>query len=492
MVTSGKMLKYILHNHLRRNIMQRMSTRLVMVDRETPMLLPPDLRDWLPEGHLVHFIVDAVAALPLQGFHVNVRGTGSEQYPPAMMLSLLIYCYATGRMGSRQIEAATHTDVAVRYICGGDLHPDHDTICTFRRQNGALFSESFVKVLAYAQELGVLKKRGGVSVDGTKIAADASKHSAVSYQRAGEMIAELEKEVQELMALAESADRAPETAKLNVPAELARRKDRQAKLAHAREAIEARFEERRKEQQEDYEKKMAAYETKREQRKHAGREPQPPANQPDNKAQYNFTDPQSRIMKAGSGEHFEQAYNAQAAVDTEGSMLILGIHVTDAPNDKQQLIPTIQSVDPMAREITEALADTGYFSEDAVTKVEANGGPTVYAAVEKCSHHRSVSDLLEKGDPPLPPDTATATEKMSQRLRTAAGKAKYALRKQTVEPVFGIIKSVMGFRQFSLRGRVKVSLEWTLVALAYNFKRLARLVHLMNSPNPDVRCAFAS
>jgi transposase len=234
------MLKYILHNHLRRNIIQLMSTRLVMVDRDTPMLLPPDLRDWLPEGHLVHFIVDAVAALPLQGFQVNVRGTGSEQYPPAMMLSLLIYCYATGRMGSRQIEAATHTDVAVRYICGGDLHPDHDTICTFRRQNGALFSESFVKVLAYAQELGVLKKRGGVSVDGTKIAADASKHSAVSYQRAGEMIAELEKEVQELMALAESADRAPEAAQLNVPAELARRKDRQAKLAHAKEAIEAR------------------------------------------------------------------------------------------------------------------------------------------------------------------------------------------------------------------------------------------------------------
>lgn len=465
-----------------------MSTRLVTVDRDTPMLLPPDLRDWLPQGHLVHFIVDAVAALPLQGFQVNVRGTGSEQYPPAMMLSLLIYCYATGRMGSRQIEAATHTDVAVRYICGGDLHPDHDTICTFRRQNGALFSESFVKVLAYAQELGVLKKRGGVSVDGTKIAANASKHSAVSYQRAGEMIGELEKEVQELMALAESADRAPEAAKLNVPVELARRKDRQAKLARAREAIEARFEERRKEQQEEYEKKMAAHEAKREQHQHAGREPQPPSNTPEGKAQHNLTDPESRIMKAGSGEHFEQAYNAQAAVDTEGSMLILGVHVTDAANDKQQLIPTIQSVDPMAREITEALADTGYFSESAVTKVEANGGPIVYAAVEKCGHHRSVSDLLEQADPPLPPDAATVTGKMRQRLRTRAGKAKYALRKQTVEPVFGIIKSVMGFRRFSLRGRTKASLEWMLVALAYNFKRLARLVYLMRSPKPEAMC----
>jgi len=471
--------------------MRHMSTRLITVDRETPMLMPPDLRDWLPESHLVHFILESVSELPLQGFQVNARGTGSAQYPPSMMLSLLIYCYATGRMGSRTIEAATHTDVAVRYICGGALHPDHDTICTFRRQNGALFAESFVKVLAYAQELGVLKKRGGASVDGTKIMANASKHSAVSYQRAGEMIAELEKEVQELMAIAEAADRAPEAAKLNVPVELARRKDRLAKLAHAKEEIEARFEERRKERQAEYDAKAAAHQIKCEQGKRRGKKPHPPANKPEDKDQYNFTDPESRIMKAGSGEHFEQAYNAQAAVDTEGSMLIVGVHVTDAPNDKQQLIPTLQSVDPVAREINEVLVDTGYFSEAAVTTVEANGGPTVYAAVEKCGHHRSVSDLMEKEDPPLPPDTATATEKMRHRLKTVAGKAKYALRKQTVEPVFGIIKSVMGFRQFLLRGRAKVSLEWTLVALAYNFKRLARLVQMGRSTNPSSTCAFA-
>jgi hypothetical protein len=356
-----------------------------------------------------------------------------------------------------------------------------------------LFQESFVKVLAYAQTLGVLKKRGGVSVDGSKIAANASKHSAVSYRRASEMIAELEGEVQELLTMAEAADRAPEAARLDVPAELARRKNRLAKLALAKQEIEARFEQRRKEQQAEYEAKVAAREEKRAQGQGVrGREPQPPCEQPDDKAQYNFTDPESRIMKAGSGEHFEQAYNAQAAVDTEGSLLILGAHVTDAPNDKEQLIPTLQSVDPAAREITEALADTGYFSEVAVTEVEADGGPTVYAAVEKSGHHRSVSDLLEKVEPPLPPVTATATEKMRQRLKTAAGKAKYALRKQTVEPVFGIIKSVMKFRQFLLRGRAKVSLEWTLVALAYNFKRLARLVQRMRSPHPSATCAFAS
>lgn len=471
-----------------------MSTRFVPIDRNTPMLLAPDLRDWLPEGHVVHFIVETVEQLPLHGFQVNVRGTGSAQYLPTMMLSLLIYCYVTGRMGSRQIEAATYTDVAVRYICGGECHPDHDTICTFRRENGPLFSESFVKVLAYAQELGVLKNRGGVSIDGTKIAANASKHSAVSYGHAREMLAELEKEVQELMVLAESADRTPETAKLEVPAELARRKDRQAKLEIAKREIESRFEERRKGRQAEYEAKCAARDAQRTQgqQRVRGREPQPPPSQPDGKAQYNFTDPESRIMKAGSGEHFEQAYNAQAVVDTEGSLLVLGVQVTDAPNDKEQLIPTLHSVNSEVRAVTEALADSGYFSESAVANVEAGGGPTVYTAVEKQGHHRSISDLMEKADPPLPPENATWTEKMRQRLRTTAGKAKYALRKQTVEPVFGIIKSVMRFRQFLLRGRSKVSLEWTLVTLAYNFKRLFRLVQMTHSPNQGLSMALAS
>jgi transposase len=443
------------------------------------MLLPVDLRSWLPDGHLVHFILDAVNAVSLQGFKVNARGTGSAQYPPAMMLSLLIYCYATGRMGSRQIEEATHSDVAVRYICGGDKHPDHDTICAFRRQNKGLFEESFVKVLAYAQELGVLKKRGGVSIDGTKIAANASKHSAVSYRRAGEMIAELEQEVEELVAMAEAADRAAEVPRLDVPAELARRQDRLAKLKEAKQEIEARFEVCRKERQAEYEAKLQARESKRNQgQRRQGREPQPPPGQPDDKAQYNFTDPESRIMKAGSGEHFEQAYNAQAAVDVEGSMLILGVQVTDAPNDKEQLVPTLQQVSADVRTVTDVLADTGFFSEKAVLEVEGNGGPVVYAAVEKQNHHRHPSDLLAKEDPPPPPPPpdATTKAKMRHRLQTAAGKARYALRKQTVEPVFGIIKSVLGFRQFLLRGLTKTSLEWTLVALAYNFKRLFRLI----------------
>ena len=463
--------------------MRIMSARFVNVDRQTPMLLPPDLRDWVPEDHPARFVVETVEALPVRNWRINERGTGSQQYPPPMMLALLVYCYMTGRMGSRQIEAATHTDVAVRYICGGAHHPDHDTICAFRRQNQKLLEESFVKVLAYAQELGVLKKRGGVSVDGTKIQANASKHSAVSYRRAGEMIAELESEVQELLAQAEAADRTPEAERLDIPAEIARREDRKAKLAEAREVIEARFEERRKTRQDEYEAKRSERQARRDRGERVGgREPQPPPDRPEPNAQYNFTDPESRIMKAGNSDHFEQAYNAQAAVDTEGSLLVVGARLTTAANDKEQLVPTVGCVDATVREVTDVLADSGFFSERAVRDVEGTAGPVVYVSVEKHGHHRTVAELMAPAEPPAPPAGAPIIEKMRHRLRTAAGKAKYALRKQTVEPVFGIIKAVMGFRQFLLRGRVKAALEWTLVTLAYNFKRLYRLVRQTGAP----------
>ena len=434
-----------------------MSTRFVTVDRDTPMLLPVDLRDWLPADHIVHFILEAVETLPLRGFQVNVRGTGSEQYPPRMMLPLLIYCYATGRFSSREIEQATYSDVVVRYICGGDQHPDHDTICTFRRQNGALFEECFVKVLAYAGQTQVLKKVGGISVDGSKIAANASKHAAVSYDHATRLIAELEQEVRALTAKAEAADTKPLDDGLSVPAELARRQARQAKLAEAKRIIEARF----------AEKQRAA-------------EAQPPARRkrkdptPRGKEQYNFTDPESRIMKTANG--FQQAWNAQAAVDTEGSLLIVGQRITEHGNDKQELVPTVHVVAPAVRQVSHVLTDSGFYSAEAVTAVEQDGGPTVYAALDRQSHHRSVQDLEQKPEPAAPQANAPIDERMRYRLRTKAGRALYALRKQTVEPVFGIIKEVMGFRRFLLRGKIKVSLEWTLVTLAYNFRRLYRLI----------------
>jgi transposase len=453
-----------------------MSERFVMVDRDTPMLLPPSIQDWLPEGHLAHFVVETVALLPLHGFQVNTRGTGSAQMPPSMMLSLLIYSYAVGRMSSRQIERATYEDVASRYICGDRAHPDHDTICTFRRQNADLFQESFVKVLEYAREMGVLATRGGVSADGTKIRANASKHAAVSHGRASELIAELAREVQSLMALAEKADREtlPET--LKIPEEIARREQRLAKLREAKVVIEARHAERLAEKQREYEAKLAERAARRVRGERVGgHDPKPPTTTPEATDQYNFTDPESRIMKAGSGEHFEQSYNAQATVDTAGSMLVLGAYVTDAPNDKQQLVPAVASV-VAVREVTQVLADTGYFSEAAVAAVESDGGPTAYVAVEKTGHHRTVADLLAVPEPEIPATGPTDRDAMRHRLRTAAGRAAYKKRKETVEPVFGIIKSAMGFRQFLLRGIRKVALEWSLVTLAYNFRRLARLL----------------
>jgi transposase len=461
-----------------------MSARFVNLDRQTPMLLPCDLRDWVPAGHLVHFILDAVDELPLSHFHVNHRGTGSEQYPPAMMLALLIYSYATGRFGSRTIEAATYSDVAVRYLCA-DTHPDHDSICAFRTANEAAFRAAFVSVLQLAHHLR-LTQVGTVSVDGTKIQANASKHAAVSYQRAGEMIAQLELEVAQLIERAQEAQarETPET--LDLPAELVRREKRVAALQQARQVIEERAREMAAAQQPQYEAKAAARKQQRDDgKKPRGKDPTPPNPTPDPKAQFNFTDPESRIMKAGSGQHFEQAYNAQAAVDE--AMLIVGQRVSDAPNDKQELVATVAAISPVvAPEVKAVLADSGFYSEAAVRAVEqksdgTNTGMKVYAAVEKHSHHKSVADLLPQPEPAAPGPQASAQEVMAHRLQTAAGKALYKLRKQTVEPVFGIIKEVIGFRQFLLRGRAKVELEWTLICVSYNLKRMFQLKNLMTA-----------
>ena len=453
-----------------------MPARFVNVDRDTPLLLPPDLRQWIPENHLAHFVVDAVDSLPLTNLQVNERGTGDEQYPPRMLLSLLSYCYATGTFSSRAIEQATYTDVAVR-VLSGDTHPDHDTICSFRRQNKALLAESFVQVLALARELRLLKV-GNITVatDGTKVLANASKHAAVSYQRAGEQIELLEREVATLLQKAEDADSTPLQDGLTIPAEIARRRQRLDKLQAARAVIEARARERAAAARPAYEAQQAERAAKQQRGEKVGhRPPPPPRETPQPKDQFNFTDSQSRIMKCGSGAHFEQAFNAQASVET-ASRLIVGARVTDQPNDKEQLAPNVAVIPtPVVGALGAVLADNGFYSAAAVTVVEQNGGPTVYAAVEKSSHHRRVTDLEQRPAPPaLPPDAPLAAV-MAHRLQTQAGRALYKLRQQTVEPVFGIIKEAMGFRRFLLRGLDQVELEWTLVCLAYNLRRLHRL-----------------
>jgi len=336
-------------------------------------------------------------------------------------------------------------------------------------------------VLQLAQQLKLLKLgQLTVAADGTKVQAHASKHSAVSYQRAGEMMAQLELEVQQLLAKAEQADATPLQDGLSIPAEITRRQERKAALAQARVEIEARAHARYAGQLAEHEAKLAARAAKAERgEKLRGQPPQAPTPTPKPGEQYNFTDPASRIMKAGNGQHFEQAYNAQAAVEVE-SRLIVGERVSQAPNDKQELVPTLAAIPPAAGPLAAALVDSGFFSTQAVAQIEraADGTPTgtvVYAAVEKTGHHRSVADLEKSAAPAPPAADASGLEVMRHRLKTTAGKTLYKLRQQTVEPVFGIIKAVLGFRQFHLRGLAKVALEWTLVCLAYNLKRLHRL-----------------
>jgi transposase len=457
-----------------------MATRFVVIDRDTPLLLPPNLREWVPDDHLVHFILDAIEVMDLRRVKVNTRGTGDEQYPPSMVLALLIYSYATGVFSSRRIERSTYDSVPVR-VLSADTHPDHDTLCTFRRENQGLLSESFVKVLQLAQQLKVLQfGQLTVAADGTKVLANASKHNAVSYERAGELSAQLELEVQQLLAKAEQADATPLQDGLTIPEEITRRQERKAALAQARAEIEARAQARYAAQLAEYQEKMAERAAKKERGEKVGAHtPQPPTPTPEPGDQYNFTDPESRIMKAGNGNHFEQSYNAQAAVELE-SRLIVGERVSQAPNDKQELVPTLAVIPTEVGSVAVALVDSGFFSEKAVRQVEraepgAPVGTLIYSAVEKTGHHRSVADLEVHSEPEAPAPEARLKEVMRHRLKTTAGKRLYKLRQQTVEPVFGIIKAVLGFRQFRLRGQAKVSLEWTLVCLAYNLKRLHRL-----------------
>lgn len=263
-----------------------MPARFVNIDRETPLLLPPDLRAWVLEDHLAHFILEAVESLNLSSICVNERGTGDKQYPPRMLLSLLIYCYAAGIFSSRQIERATYDHVPARLI-SADTHPDHDTICTFRRENKALLEESFVRVLELARALKLLQVgQITVSVDGSKVLANASKHAAISYERAGEMITQLELEVKELLRKAEQADSTPLEDGLTIPAEIGRRQQRKAALEKARAVIEQRASERAQRERAAYEKKAAERAGKRASGESVrGREPQPPSQAPGPKEQ---------------------------------------------------------------------------------------------------------------------------------------------------------------------------------------------------------------
>ncbi|MDT8322408.1 MAG: IS1182 family transposase, partial [Xanthomonadales bacterium] len=393
-------------------------------------------------------------------------------YHPAMLLGLLIYGYATGVFSSRKIERATYDSVAFRYIAANQ-HPDHDTLATFRRRFLPEIEGLFVAVLQLAGQMGVLKL-GTVALDGTKMPANASRHSALSWGHANKIEAQLRQEVAELLALAEQADAADLPDELSIPAELERRETRLAAIAAAKAEIEARAAARFAEEQAEYEAKLTAREEKmrRTGKKPGGKPPAPPVAGPRDKDQVNLTDPDSRIMKTQQG--FDQCYNAQAAVDTE-TMLVVGQAVTQAGNDYGQVGSMLERLTelpaPLGR-IDHLLADSGYCSEDNI-ELACTAEIEPLFALGREAHHRPWRERCA-APPPLDPD-ASPLERMAHRLKTQEGRALYALRKQTVEPVFGIIKSVMDFRQFLLRGLDKASGEWSLVTLSWNIKRMFAL-----------------
>jgi transposase len=446
-----------------------MSTRFVTVDRQTPMLLAADLREWVPANDLVHFVIEAVDRLPLESLRVNVRGTGSAQYPPRMMLALLIYSYANGLFSSRRIERATYRDVAVRYLTA-DTHPDHDTIATFRRSNFQAVAECFLGVLELARESGVLKV-GTVSTDGTKLRANASKYKNVTYARAGELTAELQAEIRELLDKAERADQDQGDDGQKLPEELVRREVLKAKLDAARERLEQRAKEQAETERAEYERKLAARAQRPQARK--GKFIHPPPQEPDADEQINLVDADSRLMRQDKRSGCEQSYNAQAVVDAEGSQLILAARISANGNDARELQANVAAMGPLGRPRA-VLADSGYVSEAEVQAVEAQHVDVYVSVGADAGPRRRRHDLRPRPRRKKAPRSFKAPWLLAMRtkLATEAGRKLYALRKQTIEPVFGIIKSVLGFRQFLLRGMAKVSGEWQLVSLAYNCKRV--------------------
>ena len=430
------------------------------------------LGEALPEDHLARFIVSAVDLLDLSEIYGRYSNRGGMPYAPEVLLGLLLYGYATGTFSSRKLEKATHESIPFRYIAG-NMQPDHDTLNRFRKDNLETLKRLFVQVLVLAHVLGYVKL-GNISIDGSKIHADASKSKAVSYRRILSMEKRLQQEIEELFTLAEKADSEQARAKgtrFDIDSEVGRRRTKLTNLAQAKAVIEAMARQRHAEEQADYAHKMAARQEKEERtgKKSRGRVPQPPEPGPRDKEQYNFTDPESRIMQNGNHKGFEQSYNAQAAVEHE-SRLIVGNTLSNHPNDKQAGVATAQAIPSQLGTPHAAAMDAGYFGPKTIEAFEAMGIDP-YIAAGRDSHHVALWTLME-GEPEPPPDNASPKNKMLYKLRSEAGQAIYKLRKSTVEPVFGIIKEVMGFRQFSLRGLAAAAGEWNLVCLAYNLKRL--------------------
>ena len=449
-------------------------------DPDQLLLLPPNLKDWLPEEDLVYFVMETVGELDLSEIYGNYEGGtgGQPPYDPRLMTSLLLYAYCRGIPSSRKIEEATYHSVPFR-ILTANQHPDHDTIATFRRRHLKPLSRLFVQVLAICEAAGLVKL-GHIALDGTKVKANASKHKAMSYGRMESKAAELEAEVNRLLSEAERVD-GEEDALYGkgrrgdeLPGDLRYKQKRLAKIREAMAALEAEAKakaEAEREARRQREAAQAAAEAAGEERKRrGGRVPKPPSEQPDPKAQRNFTDPESRIMKDSASKSFVQGYNCQAAVD-EKAQIIVAADVTPQANDKQQVKPMMEQVkaNTGGKKPRRVSADSGYFSEDNL-KYLAREGIDAYVAVGKDKHRRDAA--------PAPrgriPKSATVKDRMARKLHTIKGRCTYSKRKAIVEPPFGQIKEVRGFRQFLLRGEEKVRGEWRLICLTHDLLKLFR------------------
>jgi transposase len=433
------------------------------------LLLPPDMREWLPEDHLVWFVRDVVAELDLRAIlttYDNSRG-GQPAYDPAMMTALLVYAYCVGTASSRKIERATYESVPFRVLTA-DQHPDHDTIAAFRRRHLAALGGLFVQVLDLCRRAGLVKL-GRVALDGTKIKANASRHKAMSYGRMAGEIERIEGEVAQLLAEAEAADQAEDALYGKgkrgdeLPKELKRRVDRIGKIRQAKAALEAEAHERAAAEQAEYEQKVAA----REARGGAGKPPRKPDPTPEDKTQRNFTDGDSRIMPISSGG-FDQCYNCQAVVD-EAAQVIVAAEVTQSPIDMNELEPMIELMEENldGQRPDQFLADAGYYSEAHVKFLESRGIDP-YLATGRLRHGEkapAAGGRIALG--------ASAKEQMACKLRTVKGRATYARRKAIVEPVFGQIKQARGLCGVLLRGVEKVRDEWRLICATHNLLKLA-------------------
>lgn len=429
----------------------------VNIDRTTPMLLPPDLRDWLPEDDLAHFILDALAKLDCSRARINQRHSGSAQYPPSMMLAVLVYSYATGTFSSRQIEALTYQHVSVRYLAANH-HPDHDTICKFRRENGPLLHDAFAHVLRTARVLGVAQV-GTVCLDGTKLHAQAAKRRTFNQDELKAAEAKLDLQIGELLSEAEKADAQAAPPGTLLPEHLRGHQRRREQIQLAQELLAAQTKAR-----------AAARETERAAWKEnpIGDCPEARSAEPTKSDRINLTDPESALLKLPSGQ-YAQGYNAQLAVCAEGPTLIVAAEVTAATHDREQLQPMAAAIAASAP-VQRIVADRGYDHPRHIAQVEKALGLEIICPPQQVPAAEPPAKKLSRREA-----SRAVRTRMHQQASSPEGKQWLQRRRQTVEPVFGMIKSALGFDRFHLRGLSKVELEWKLVALAFNCRRLWRL-----------------